>query len=118
MEWYLKVLKNYVGFSGRARRKEYWMFALFNAIAVLVLAIIGQLIGIELLLVYLYSLAVMLPSLAVIIRRLHDIGKSGWWYLLSFVPFGAFVVLYFICLDSEPTDNQYGPNPKFSGDKY
>lgn len=94
------------------------MFVLFNAIFALALFLIGKLIGDNMVLYSIYILAVFLPGIAVTIRRLHDIGKSGWWYLLNFVPFGAFVILYFICLDSEPTDNQYGPNPKFSGDKY
>ncbi|MNW25470.1 Inner membrane protein YhaI [compost metagenome] len=119
MQWYLKVLKNYVGFSGRARRTEYWMFTLFNVIASLILTFLGNLIGVETLLSGIYSLAVLLPALAVTVRRLHDIGKSGWWILLSLIPIvGSIIVLVFTCLDSESTDNQYGPNPKFSGDKY
>lgn len=95
------------------------MFTLFNLIASLILTLLGNLIGIETLLSGLYSLAVLLPALAVTVRRLHDIGKSGWWILLSLIPIvGSIIVLVFTCLDSEPTDNQYGPNPKFSGDKY
>jgi uncharacterized membrane protein YhaH (DUF805 family) len=113
MEWYLKVLKNYVGFSGRARRKEYWMFYLFNAIAMIILAIIDNIIGTYSLLYGLYSLAVLLPSLAVAFRRLHDIGRSGAWILIGLIPLiGAIILLVFACTDSQPDDNQYGPNPK------
>jgi len=113
MEWYLKVLKNYVGFSGRARRKEYWMFYLFNAIAMIVVAIIDNIIGTYSLLYGLYSLAVLLPSLAVAFRRLHDIGRSGAWILIGLIPLiGAIILLVFACTDSQPDDNQYGPNPK------
>lgn len=113
MEWYLKVLKNYVGFSGRASRKEYWMFVLFNMIALIILSVIDNVLGIYPVLYSLYSLAVLLPSLAVTIRRLHDTGKSGAWILLALIPFiGAIVLLVFVCTDSQAHDNQYGPNPK------
>ncbi|MCD1260777.1 DUF805 domain-containing protein [Paenibacillus athensensis] len=111
MEWYVKVWKNYVGFQGRAQRKEYWMFVLFNIIASIILGIIDGVIGIQLL-SGLYSLAVLLPSLAVAARRLHDTGRSGWWQLLALIPLvGAIILIVFLCQDSEP-DNQYGPNPK------
>ncbi|MCM3702821.1 DUF805 domain-containing protein [Paenibacillus macerans] len=115
MQWYLNVLKNYVGFQGRARRKEFWMFALFNYIAVFVLVLVGSFIhsSVGMILGYIYMLAVLLPSLAVGVRRLHDIGKSGWMILLGLIPFvGPIIILVFNCLDSEPGDNQYGPNPK------
>lgn len=113
MEWYLKVLKNYVGFEGRARRTEYWMFILFNFIASLILGFIGGFIGLDSILAYIYSLAVMLPSLAVAVRRLHDTGRSGWMILLSLIPLvGAIVLIVFMCQDSQPGDNKYGSNPK------
>lgn len=115
MEWYLKVLKNYVGFEGRARRKEYWMFVLFNVIASVVLTILGSIIGIKTVLSGIYSLAVLLPSLAVVIRRLHDTGRSGWMILLSLIPLvGSIILLVFMCQDSQD-DNKYGPNPKAFG---
>lgn len=114
MDWYLKVLQNYVGFQGRARRTEYWMFFLFNFIIGIVLGILGAVIGLGNGLNYLYSLAIFLPSLAVGCRRLHDTGKSGLWLLIALVPFvGAIVLLIFMCLDSEEGTNQYGPNPKY-----
>jgi uncharacterized membrane protein YhaH (DUF805 family) len=113
MEWYIKVLKNYVGFQGRARRKEYWMFILFSFIVSVILAILESIIGAKDVLTGLYSLAVLLPSLAVGVRRLHDTGRSGWWLLLCLIPIiGSIIVLVFTCQDSEPTANQYGPNPK------
>lgn len=115
MQWYLKVLKNYVGFQGRARRKEYWMFVLFNVIVAFVLGFIGGLIDqvFGMILGYAYGLAVLLPSLAVAVRRLHDTRRSGWMLLLNLIPFvGSIIVLVFLCMDSETSDNQYGSNPK------
>jgi uncharacterized membrane protein YhaH (DUF805 family) len=118
MDWYLKVLKNYVGFSGRARRKEYWMFTLFSLIVAVVLAIIDGMGGFMTdsgmgLLGLLYSLAVLLPSIAVSVRRLHDIDKSGWWLLLILVPLiGAIVLLVFAVMEGTRGDNRFGPDPK------
>ncbi|HHW36843.1 MAG TPA: DUF805 domain-containing protein [Bacillales bacterium] len=113
MEWYLKVIKNYAVIQGRARRKEYWMFTLFNGIIIFVLAIIEFIIGLKDILTGLYVFAVFLPSLAVNIRRLHDTGRSGWWFLISLIPLiGPIVLLVFTCLDGQPNDNEYGENPK------
>lgn len=113
MEWYLKVLKNYVGFGGRARRKEYWMFTLFSFIITLILTIIESLVDLTDILTGLYALAVLLPSLAVSVRRLHDTGRSGWWLLIALLPLiGAIILLVFTCQDSQPHDNEYGENPK------
>ncbi|TXS94291.1 DUF805 domain-containing protein [Parahaliea maris] len=119
MQWYLKVLKNYVGFSGRAQRTEIWMFILINFLITLLLAFLDGMLGLynaEVgvgVLQGVYSLAVFLPSLAVAVRRLHDIGRTGWWLLIAFIPLvGLIVLLVFYCLDSQPGDNEYGPNPK------
>lgn len=111
--------KKYAVFSGRARRKEYWFFALFNIIISLALTFIdsqtGSLdeagdIGV---LGTIYGLLVFIPSIAVSVRRLHDIGRSGWWLLIAFVPLiGGIVLLIFMLLDSEPGGNQYGDSPK------
>ncbi|WP_394233475.1 DUF805 domain-containing protein [Niallia oryzisoli] len=115
MQWYIKVLKNYVGFQGRATRQEYWMFILMNFIAACILSIVELVLGIPGVLTGIYGLAVFLPSLAVLVRRLHDIGKSGWWFLISFIPFiGTIVLIVFACLESQPGENQYGLNPKHS----
>jgi len=119
MNYYLEVLKKYAVFSGRARRKEYWMFVLFNLVIITVLILIDSLMGTFSpqaglgLLSGLYSLAVLLPSIAVTVRRLHDTGRSGWWILLGLIPIiGGIVLLIFMVLNSEPGANQYGPNPK------
>jgi len=119
MDWYLGVLKQYAVFKGRARRKEYWFFILFNLIASLVLTVVDFMTGsldAELgmgLLSGLYSLAVLIPSLAVTVRRLHDTGRTGWWLLIGLIPLiGAIVLLVFMLLDSQPGDNEYGANPK------
>jgi uncharacterized membrane protein YhaH (DUF805 family) len=112
MNWYLSVLKNYVGFSGRARRKEYWMYFLFNSIALVVLAVIDVLIKSNLL-VLLYEIAVLLPSLAVGFRRLHDTGRSAWWLLIGIIPLiGGIVLLVFTVSEGQPGENKWGPNPK------
>jgi uncharacterized membrane protein YhaH (DUF805 family) len=109
----MEVLKKYAVFSGRARRKEFWMFFLFYLIIVIALSIIEWMIGLPGILSGLYSLALLIPSIAVTVRRLHDTGRSGWWWFIGFVPvIGFIVLLIFMVLDSAPGDNQYGPNPK------
>ncbi|MBR1692373.1 MAG: DUF805 domain-containing protein [Lachnospiraceae bacterium] len=114
---YVGVLKNYVGFSGRARRREYWMFVLANAIITMILGFIVRATHITAIST-IYSLAILLPSLAVAVRRLHDMGKSGWWYLICLVPVaGIFILIYFLCQDSQEGTNEYGPNPKELGAK-
>ncbi len=127
MYWYLEVMKKYAVFSGRARRKEYWMFQLINVIIVIIAMVLaagvfalksigsqGAVTAIRLTagLIAVYFLAIFLPSLSVSVRRLHDINFSGWWVLLGFVPMGGLVLLVFHVLDSNPGSNQYGPNPK------
>lgn len=119
MNWYLEVLKKYAVFTGRARRKEYWFFVLFNVIIAVALTVIDISAGLYDdvydvgLLSSLYSLAVLLPSIAVSVRRLHDIDRTGWWILIAFIPLiGAIVLIVFAVLDSTPGDNRYGPNPK------
>ena len=120
MNYFIDCLtKKYACFSGRARRQEYWMFVLFNIIAGIIIGVIaGVLVGVTKVTAFaylgsIYNLAVLIPGLAVFFRRLHDIGKSGWWWLLAFIPFiGWIVLLVFCCLDSQPGDNQYGPNHK------
>ena len=116
MNWYLKCLQQYGYLNGRARRSEYWYFSLFNfiiafAIGFLLTPILGPTISIRI--GYIYGFAVFIPSVAVGVRRLHDIGKSGWFILLSLIPLvGPIVLLIFYCMDSEPGENQWGPNPK------
>ena len=114
MDWFIDcITTNYVNFSGRASRKEYWMFNLFNIIASFVVILLDSLLGLNCVLSLIYTLAILLPSYAVIIRRLHDTGKSGWWLLLMFIPFvGGIILLIFCLIDSTPGPNQYGENPK------
>lgn len=111
MNWYLAVLQKYVEFSGRARRKEYWFFFLFNFIVVMVLSVIDALLGVGIL-GMLYALAVLLPAIGVTVRRLHDGDRSGWWILVGLIPFVGFIVLLvFMVLPGTEGDNQYGPDP-------
>ncbi len=124
MNWYLDVLKKYAVFTGRARRKEFWMFVLFNIIISLVLGLIDSFIGTGFetgggVISGLYALAVLLPSIGVAVRRLHDIGKSGWWIFISLIPLiGGIWLLVLYCTDSEPGENQYGANPKDNPEAY
>lgn len=105
-------LSQYAGFQGRARRSEYWYFCLFNIILSVVVGIVVAITGLKILST-LVSLALLLPGLAVGARRLHDIGKSGWWLLLSLVPIvGGIILIVWCCKDSDPGMNQYGSNPK------
>ncbi len=109
MNWYLKVIKNYATFSGRARRKEFWMFFLFHMIISIVLGAIGGALKFPML-SNIYALAVFIPYLAVAVRRVHDVGKSGWFILIPIYN------LVLFCTDGEAGANQYGPNPKESGE--
>ena len=116
MKYWLECWKKYAAFSGRARRKEYWMFFLFNFLISFAIGFIFGLVGAPEAgsgVSGLYSLAALLPGLAVTCRRLHDTGKSAWWFLLVLVPIvGAIVFLVFMCQDSQPGSNEYGSNPK------
>lgn len=119
MNWYLKVLRQYADFGGRARRKEYWMFILFNLIFAIVAIIFDNVLGITMgktgygPLYGLYVLAMFIPGLAVTVRRLHDIDKSGWMILISLIPVvGAIWLIVLFATDSTPGENQYGANPK------
>ncbi|MGC4111878.1 MAG: DUF805 domain-containing protein [Nocardioides sp.] len=104
-------LSKYADFNGRARRSEYWWFALFNLIVSIVMDIIDAVIG-NSILGLLVSLALLLPGIAVGVRRLHDTSRSGWWILIGLIPIvGWIVLIVFFVQDSHP-DNQYGPSPK------
>ena len=112
MNWYLEVLKKYAVFSGRAQRKEYWIFFLFNIIISFALSFIQERVGVPVR--YIYMLAVLLPGIALTVRRLHDTNRSGWRTLLiSLIPIvGVIFLIRFMVQDSDPGENQYGPNPK------
>ena len=115
MKWFLKCLRQYADFKGRARRKEYWMFLLFDAIFAIVAGGIDYVAGTSSHGVFygLFILGTFIPSTAVAVRRLHDIGKSGWMYLVVLIPLiGAIWLLILFVRDSQEGENQYGPNPK------
>ena len=112
MNYYLKCLQQYADFSGRARRKEYWMFYLFNFIAAIVLSIIDSVLGSNFL-SSIYSLLVLIPGLAVSVRRLHDVGKSGWMFFINFIPIIGWIwFLVLAVTDSQAETNKWGENPK------
>jgi uncharacterized membrane protein YhaH (DUF805 family) len=116
MSWYFAVLKKFATFSGRARRKEFWYFTLFNFIVMILLSFLDGILasmGIFPILSVVYGVAVILPSIGVSIRRLHDTGRSGWWVFISVIPLiGAIIYIVFMAQDSKPEANQYGVNPK------
>ena len=123
MKWYLKVLKEYATFSGRARRSEYWYFTLVSSIFSIVAIIADNILGTKFAIgsqslpygyIYiLYVLAVLIPGLAVTVRRLHDVGKSGWFFLIVFIPIvGAIWILVLMFTDSKAEENKWGANPK------
>ena len=119
MKWYLKVLNQYADFSGRARRMEYWMFVLFNMIFAFAAMVIDNILGTAVegvgygMVYALYCLAVIVPGLAVTVRRLHDVGKSGWMYLIIFIPMiGVIWLLVLLFTDGDSGTNEYGPSPK------
>ena len=122
MDWFLTVVQDhYADFSGRARRKEYWMFQLVSVGIILGLLFLTGVLGtvsetlamVGAAAYVLAALGLMVPSLAVAVRRLHDTGRSGWWYLVVFVPFvGPFVMLYFLVIEGDSGPNAYGPDPK------
>ncbi|MGR7023483.1 DUF805 domain-containing protein [Geodermatophilus sp. URMC 62] len=105
------VLTQYATFTGRARRAEYWWFALFSVLVVMVAAIIDVAIDVPLFQLVV-SLGLLVPSLAVGVRRLHDTDRSGLWLLIGLVPFGGIVLLVFYCLEGQRHPNRYGPDPK------
>lgn len=108
MEAVKLFFKNYTNFSGRSRRSEYWWFCLFNMIVSFLLnLILSDIAG-------LWTLVILVPTLSLVVRRLHDIGKSGWWYLIALIPLvGGIILLVWFCKDSDPQTNQWGPSPKY-----
>ncbi|MBZ4220975.1 DUF805 domain-containing protein [Bacillus wiedmannii] len=115
MRWYLYTLKNYAEFSGRATRKEYWIFTLVNKVTFWSLIYLASYSSSAFYLraniTLIYIAIFIVPTLAVEARRLHDSGKTGWWQLLNLVPFGGAVLLVFCIIESDESDNKYGPNP-------
>ena len=121
MNWFIACMKKYADFRGRARRTEYWMFVLFSAIFWVATMILDNLLGTKAkddtvgVFYYLFTLATVLPRLAVLVRRLHDVGKSGWWVFISLIPIVGGIWLFVLTVtDSDAGDNEYGPNPKLA----
>lgn len=123
MKYYLEALKKYAVFSGRARRKEYWFFALFNLIFAIVAMFLDQAFGTVFTIqgvpimygfIYVaYALFTFLPGLAVTVRRLHDVGKSGWFFFIVLIPvIGAIWLLVLMCTAGQPGTNKWGQSPK------
>jgi uncharacterized membrane protein YhaH (DUF805 family) len=123
MNWYLQVISKYATFSGRASRKEFWMFALFNLIFLIVAMILDVVLGTSFgaygqsmgygWIYTLYCLFIFLPGLALCIRRLHDVGSCGWLYLVCLIPLiGIIWLLVLFCTKGEAGDNKYGPDPQ------
>ena len=126
MAWYLLAWQRAADFSGRSRRTEYWMFQLFNFLVGVLLGLVALAIGMLVddqtgyktfaFSICAFGIVSFIPALSVLVRRLHDIGKSGWWYFIAFIPFiGALILFVFTVLDSDPERNEYGPNPKVPG---
>ena len=126
MDSYKASLSKYADFSGRARRKEFWTFTLINLVIIVVLLILAQMLGagnathsaspgaiVLFIVLGLFDLAILIPSLAITVRRLHDSGRSGWWWFIQLVPaIGGIWFIILLVLDSQPGANQWGPNPK------
>ena len=113
MNGYLATLKKYATFGGRARRSEYWLFVLFSMIIAALLSVVDYLVESPGILAMVFGVAILLPYIAVGVRRMHDTNRSGWWLLITFVPaIGSIWLLVLMVLDSTPGDNLFGANPK------
>jgi uncharacterized membrane protein YhaH (DUF805 family) len=116
MNWYLAAFKKYAQFSGRSRRTEFWMFFLFNFIAAAILGVLDNLVGTNGILAGVYGLIVLIPGLALNIRRLHDLNKSGGFIFINLIPLvGSIWYLVLMCTEGTRGDNKYGPDPKAVG---
>ena len=123
MNWYLKVLRQATDFNGRARRQEYWIFFLFNILFSIAAAILDNILGLAFPqtgygpVYVIYALTMLVPGIAVFIRRMHDLGKSGWWFFIAFVPLiGGIWLLILVCTEGNKGPNEYGEDPKEEGE--
>lgn len=115
MSWYLAAMRKYADFTGRAHRKEYWMFVLFNCIIFFALGVVAGLGPDTSVISVIYYIGILIPAFAVCVRRLHDTNRSGWWIFVGLIPLiGPFVLLVFLVEDGQWGENQYGPNPKWA----
>ncbi len=111
-DYYIKAFQHYADFEGRARRAEYWYFALFHFIAMFACMLPMMLSRVFIFIPFVYLLAAIVPSIALVVRRLHDTNKSGWMFLINFIPLGGIVLFVFMVLEGDHGDNDYGPDPK------
>ena len=120
MHWYITVINQYSNFKGRSRRKEYWMYTLFNIIFLLTAILLDNyLIGLTIqgdlpigFLTFSYYFFILIPTMALTVRRLHDIGKSGWFYLIALIPYiGGLILILLMCIKGEVGSNKWGDNP-------
>lgn len=113
MHYYTDVLKKYADFSGRARRQELWMFVLCNALVEAVVLTLDVVLGAMFILCAVYTMAIVLPAIALTVRRLHDLGKSGWWYFIGCIPLIGWIwMLVLMATEGQPHENAYGQSPK------
>ena len=113
IDWFVKCLKNYATFTGRARRKEYWYFVLVQFIILIVAQIIDAILGTEFVFYAIVALALFIPSFAAAVRRLHDTGRSGWWSLIALIPLiGAILLIIWLASDTKQENNQWGQPAK------
>ena len=113
IDWFVKCLKNYTTFTGRARRKEYWYFVLVQLIILIVAQIIDAILGTEFVFYAIVALALFIPSFAAAVRRLHDTGRSGWWSLIALIPLiGAILLIIWLASDTKQENNQWGQPAK------
>lgn len=114
IDYFKLALSKFAQFTGRSRRSEYWYFFLVTLIITYGLQGIGMVLDMSLFVMLggLVSLALLIPGIAVAVRRMHDVGRSGWWLLLGLIPLAGLVILYWAASDSQPGANQWGPNPK------
>lgn len=113
IDWFVKCLKNYANFSGRARRKEYWFFFLTYLIALIITLVIDGILNTDGIISVIFILAMIIPSLSVSIRRLHDINKSGWYWFIQMIPLiGPIITLIWLATDTKPEVNQWGQPAK------
>ena len=111
MNTYIGVLQKYAVFSGRATRSEFWLFTLINSIVGILLGVLGTVVGWIVFVELLFFLAILIPSIAVAVRRLHDTGRSGWWYFVTFIPLIGFIILIIFLVGGSDQDNEYGLVP-------
>ena len=113
IDWYLGPFQKFAKFEGRASRKEYWMFVVMNIPVAFLFGVLDALVGAGGVLGGVYNLILLVPSVSLMCRRLHDQNRSGWWQLLLFIPIvGFIVILVFMCLDGTAGDNRFGSDPK------